>query len=240
MLGRLSECYQPLPSSVIYPSGASTGVLRPRDTFSVSGFGGRTNSSGYGVTYSGNVGIPYGSNIIEVSEDTADQYKYVAQFTGPTRNEEWTVVLWNKIGPSGALGGWYGNACGRFTVTAGQTHYVAFDEDSQGGWAAARGSSIPIDEHGGYASTWGEFDFGSNANHGWSGFDVSAIAAQNASLEVQGMKVCDVDKRICSTISKNAAFVHNAYTSGLADVGGIGGNLWPGQVRLAVTLDYEA
>lgn len=142
MLGRLSECYQPLPSSVIYPSGASTGVLRPRDTFSVSGFGGRTNSSGHGVMYSGNVGIPYGSNIIEVSEDTADQYKYVAQFIGPTRNEEWTVVLWNKIGPSGVLGGWYGNACGRFTVAAGQTHCVAFDEDSQGGWAAARASSI--------------------------------------------------------------------------------------------------
>lgn len=164
----------------------------------MSGFGGRTNSSGQGVTYSGNVGIPYGSNIIEVSEDIADRYKYVAQFNGPIRNEEWTVVIWNKIGPSGVLGGWYGNACERFNLAAGQTYYVAFDEDSQGGWAAARGSNIPLDEHGGYASIWGEFDFGSNVNHGWSGFDVSAIAAQNASLEVQGMKVCDVDNRICS------------------------------------------
>lgn len=29
----------------------------------------------------------------------------------------------------------------------------AFDENSQGGWAAAPGFSIPIDSYGGYAST---------------------------------------------------------------------------------------
>jgi hypothetical protein len=207
---------------------------------SVSTFGSTTNSSGSGVQYSGNVGIPYGSNIIEVSHDVANQYKYVLRFGGPATGGSWTVVLWKKIGPDGLLSGWYGHGCKMFTLTPGQYRYIAIDEDSQGGWAAAPGVSIPLDSQGGYASTWGEFDFGSSINSGWSGFDVSAIATQNAGLSVQGMKICDVLTAICSYITKDAADVHNAYIRALAGVGGIGGNLSPGPVRLAVTIDYDA
>lgn len=53
-----------------------------------------------------------------------------------------------------------------FTLTPGEYRYIAIDEDSQGGWAAAPGVSIPLDSQGGYASTWGEFDFGSSINSG--------------------------------------------------------------------------
>jgi hypothetical protein len=207
-------------------------------SYSTSGFGSSTASSGSGVTYAGNVGNPYGSNIIQVSASDASQYKYVAQFQG-SNTDDWTVAIFNKYGPDGKMTGWYGNACQTFTLAAGETKYIAFDDDSQGGWAAASGSTIPTDAAGGYASTWGEFDFGSTTNNDWSGFDVSAIAAQNAGLTVDGMKICDVLGGTCSTISPNAAVVDNAYTSAETDIGGIGGNISGGAVRLAVTIGYS-
>lgn len=211
----------------------------PSGDASTAGFGGVTGSSGSSVTYSGNVGSPYGSNIIEVSADEASQYKYVAQFQG-SNTDDWTVAIWNKYGSDGTMDGWYGNACKTFTLSAGSTVYIAFDDDTQGGWAAAEGSTIPTDSDGGYASTWGEFDFGSTTNGGWSGFDVSAIQAQNAGLTVQGMEICDAIGGTCSSITANAASVNNAYTSAETAIGGIGGNLDSGNgVRLAVTIDYS-
>lgn len=208
-------------------------------SYSTDGFGSSTSSSGSGETYAGNVGSPYGSNIIQVSAAKASEYKYVAQFKGSS-TDSWTVAIFNKYGPDNKMTGWYNNACETFTLAAGETKYVAFDEDSNGGWAAApAGSSIPTDGAGGYASTWGEFDFGSDTNKGWSGFDVSAIAAQNAGLPVDGMKICDALGSVCSTITKGAAKVDNAYTSAETDIGGIGANLGSGPVRMAVTIDYS-
>ncbi|KAJ5637940.1 hypothetical protein N7490_007819 [Penicillium lividum] len=221
-------------------SSASWTEIPSDGVYSTSGFGTATNSSGSGDTYSGNVGSPYGSNIICVSADDASSYKYVVEFTG-SNTDDWLVVIWNKYSSDGTMDGWYGNACHTFTLTAGETKYYAFDYDSQGGWAAAKGSSIPTDDYGGYASTWGEFDFGSTANSGWSGFDVSAIMAQDADLSVQGMKICDAYNTdgTCSYITTSAGTVHNAYTSAETDVGGIGGNLDAGPVRLSVVLDYD-
>ncbi|KAL2820145.1 hypothetical protein BDW59DRAFT_150973 [Aspergillus cavernicola] len=138
------------------------------------------------------------------------------------------------------MDGWYGNACHNFTLTPGSVKLYAFDSDSQGGWAAAPGSSIPTNDYGSYASTWGEFDFGSTVNSAWSGFDVSAIQAQNADLTVQGMKICSAHgSSTCSSLTSGAEIVAEAYTSDKASVGGIGGNLSPGPVRLAVTIDYS-
>jgi hypothetical protein len=211
------------------PSGGS---------FSRDGFGSSTASSGSGETYQGNVGNPYGSNIIQVDESKASEYKYVAQFKGPD-SDHWTVAIFNKYGPDGKMTGWFGNACQTFTLAPGETKYVAFDEDSNGGWAAAPGSTIPTDQNGGYASTWGEFDFGSATNTGWSGFDVSCISAQNAGMPITGMQICDVLSNTCSSIAKDAAKVDNAYTSAQTNVGGIGGNLGSGPARLAVKLDYR-
>ncbi|KAJ5642795.1 Allergen [Penicillium lividum] len=181
--------------------------------------------------HSGNIGVQYGSNIIEVPADKANQYKYVVRFIGPPEGESWSLVIWNKLRPDGIPGGWYGKACKKFIIAAGQTLFVAFNEDSQGGWAAAPGIALPSDSKGGYASTWGEFDFGSSINNGWSGFD-------NAGLTIQGMQICDVLTYICSAITRDASDVHNAYIREVADIGGIGGNLAPGPVRLEVALDY--
>jgi hypothetical protein len=186
----------------------------------------------------GNIGRPYGSNIVEVSSSDVSQYKYVAKF-GPS-TDGWKVVIWNKAGPDGRIDGWYNNACHTFTLTAGEVRYIAFASNSQGGWTAANTTVIPADQYGGYASTWGEFDFGSTPNNDWSGFDVSAIQAQNANLEVQGMKICSLhNEYLCSYVTRGATVVHNAYASSEADAGGIGGNLPPGPVRLVVNIDYD-
>ncbi|KAJ0418846.1 hypothetical protein BJY00DRAFT_287132 [Aspergillus carlsbadensis] len=226
-------------STTTSTSDSSDWSSTPSDgVYSTTGFGDRTNSTGSGISYTGNVGSPWGSNIIEVDSSSASSYKYVIQITG-SNTVDWFVSFWNKIGPDGGMNGWYGHSAVNFTLAAGETRYVAFDEDSQGGWGAAEGTSLPTDEYGGYACTWGEFDFGSSINDGWSGWDVSAIQAQNADLTVQGMRICTAAGEDCSTITTDAASVVNAYTAAEAAVDGIGGSVTEGAVRLAVEIDYS-
>lgn len=210
----------------------------PSGDFSSKGFGGRTSSAGGSIdTYHGNVGTPWGSNIIEISEGDASQYKYVAQIQGKN-TEPWTVVFWNKFGPDGKLDGHYGRSALTFTLSPGETKYVAFDENTQGGFGAVSGS-LPTGTHGAYSCTWGEFDFGNLDNNEWSGFDVSAIQAQMSGHDVQGMKICDAQGGVCSSISKGGKSISNAYSQAETDIGGIGGNLQNGPVRLSVVIDYD-
>lgn len=190
------------------------------------------------VHYVGNVGDPYGSNIIEISAEAANQYKYVARFEGPKNGQSWTVVIWNKFAADGRLGGWLGNACRTFTLANGEVRYIAFDDKSQGGWASAPDSFIPLDQNGGYAATWGEFDFGSPINFGTSTFVVSTIAAERAGFEARGMRICDIHSDICSWIDASSGAVYNAYTTTVANNARMGGIVLPGPVRLAVTIGY--
>ncbi|KAE8397604.1 hypothetical protein BDV37DRAFT_265257 [Aspergillus pseudonomiae] len=208
-------------------------------SYTREGFGGQTknNDEAY-IKYIGNVGNPYGSNIIEVSESKACEYKHVVRIDG-SEKEPWTVAFWNKMGPDLKLTGWYGNAVLTLKINPGESKYVAFDDDSQGAWGAAKGDKLPVDQFGGYACTWGEFDFGNTSNEGWSGWDVSAIQAQNAGMDVQGMKICTHDNQKCSTISNFAKLVENAYTALEAGVDGIGGEWTKGALRLIVNIDYD-
>ncbi|PYH42522.1 putative allergen Asp F4-like [Aspergillus saccharolyticus JOP 1030-1] len=208
--------------------------------YSTSGFGARTNTtSSSGDTYVGNVGNPWGSNIIEVSASEAWQYKYVVQFTGQN-SEDWFVSIWNKIGPDGADDGFFGHSALNFTLASGETRYVAFDENSQGGWGAAEGSSLPTNDYGEYSCTWGEFDFGDEENSSWSGWDVSAIVAEEASQTIQGMKLCRHGTSTgCSYITSGGDTVENAYTPSESSVGGIGGSVSAGPLRLAAVIDYS-
>ncbi|KAF7594807.1 hypothetical protein BBP40_008310 [Aspergillus hancockii] len=209
------------------------------DSYTREGFGGRTkNNNKEYIDYAGNVGVPYGSNIIEVAESKACDYKHIIRIEGSNK-DPWTVAFWNKMGPDGKLTGWYGNAVLTLHIEPNEVKYVAFDEDTQGAWGAAKGDKLPTDQYGGYACTWGEFDFGNTKNNGWSGWDVSAIQAQMANMEVQGMKICDHTGGKCSSISNLAKLVENAYTALEAGVDGIGGNEITGAVRLNVNIDYE-
>ncbi|RDW68866.1 uncharacterized protein DSM5745_08626 [Aspergillus mulundensis] len=208
--------------------------------FSYKGFGGRTSQSitGNKFTYSGNVGTPWGSNIQEVSAEEAAQYKYVVQFHG-SKTDKWTVIVWNKIGPDMKMTGWYGNSAVSFSLEPEEIRYVAFDENSQGSWGAAKGDSLPTDEFGGYSCTWGEFDLGSEVNGGWSGWDVSAIQAEAAGQHIQGMKMCAHDDTNCSIITTGAKKVQDAYMEKDKWADGIGGKVVPGPVRIVTHLDYD-
>ena len=211
----------------------------PSKSYSTAGFGVSTGPFGSGDAYVGNVGRPYGSNIMEVAASDASQYQYIVKFVGPSTGG-WRVAIWNKSGPDGKLDGWYGNACFQFTLAADEAKYIAFATNSQGGWVATNTTSIPTNQFGSYAGTWGEFDFGNTANNGWSGFDVSAIQTQNAMLEVQGMSICSMlHDDLCSYLTWGAAIAHNAYTSSNADVGGIGGNIPADPVRLVASIGYD-
>ncbi|KAL4924802.1 uncharacterized protein BDV17DRAFT_203228 [Aspergillus undulatus] len=208
--------------------------------FSFLGFGGRTSQTitGNKFTYEGNVGTPWGSNIQEVSASDAANYKYVVQFHGSKR-DTWTVVVWNKIGPDGLMTGWYGNSALTFKLQPNEIKYVAFDENSQGSWGAAKGDELPTDQYGGYSCTWGEFDLGSEVNGGWSGWDVSAIQAEAINAHIQGMKMCSYDGSNCSIITTGAKYVKDAYMEKDKWADGIGGKVVPGPVRIVTHLDYD-
>lgn len=227
------------PNGANLPSSLEWTSIPKHGAFSNKGFGGRSPPHGTQIKYRGNVGIPWGSNIISVSPTAAHAYKYVVQFTG-SNTQPWTIIIWNKVGPSNKMDGWYGHSALTFILAPGETRYVAFDEDSEGAWGAAPGTDgLPTDHWGGYTSTWGEFTFGDVENDGWSGWDVSAIQAQIAHGQVQGMRICDADGQGCSIITPDAEKVVNAYTESKRHHDGIGGAAAPGPVRLLVDIDYR-
>lgn len=227
------------PSGPDLPASLHWTSLPAKGGFSLKRFGGRSSPHGRRIKYRGNVGIPWGSNIISVSPIQAHRYKYVVQFRG-SNTRPWRVTIWNKVGPDGKLDGWYGHSALTFVLAPGETRYVAFDEDSQGAWGAAPGThGLPTDTWGGYTSTWGEFSFGDGENNGWSAWDVSAIQAQLAHQNVQGMRICRADGQDCSVITPGARKVAAAYTESTRHHDGIGGAAAPGPVRLVVDIDYR-
>ena len=188
------------------------------------------------IMYAGNVGSTWGCNQMLISEDIADQYDYTIKVVGKN-TEPWKVVCTNKIGPDGGLTGWYdGNAAVEFTLQPGATQYIAADANTQGICAAAPGDSIPVDQYGGYASTWFEFDFCNESNNGWSGADISSIQAEAAGFEVQAMQTCQGE--ICSTIHEALAgvapLIENAFDITLKYEDGHGLNIPEGPAELTL------
>ncbi|KAJ6044197.1 hypothetical protein N7499_006701 [Penicillium canescens] len=225
-------------------SGSSNWASYPSNgEYSRSGFGSSTSSKRVGSLdwdYIGNVGSPWGSNMIRVEEDVASQYKHVIRFENDN-SKAWTVVMWNSYGPSGGLNGfWSPNSALGFTVEPGHSIFVAIDDDSQGGWGASEGEGLPTNFVGQYASTWGEFDMSNSQNDGYSGWDVSCIIAQLANMEIAGMQICNHAGEKCSSITNGATSVVNAYTS--ADQGKPDKAVAqsPGPVRLVVNLGWSS
>lgn len=236
--GTVESWIQSGTSTSTTPTAAPTTTSGSTSTTGSNGFGGRTSPSGSGDTYCGNVGIPYGSNIIQISEGDVNNYQYVIKINAcPT--EAYTVGFWNKIGPQGGVNGFFGHAVLNFQVQPGDVNYVAIDEDSQGAFGSAPGNSLPTTAYGSYSCTWGEWDFGSSINDGYSGFDVSAIPPQDANQFIQGLKMYHAASNTCSSITEGGADVNNAYTTAQRNAGGIGGNLAPGSVFLEVNLCFQ-
>lgn len=221
-------------------SGGAWSDAPANGQYSRAGFGGVSPAQKVGLLdwdYIGNVGLPWGSNIIEVAESAASQYKHVLRFEG-SESEPWSVVFWNTYGPDNKMTGfWAPNKALSFTLAPNEVKYVAIDDNSQGGWTAAPGD-IPTTNFGQYAGTWGEFDMSSEKNDGFSGWDVSCIIAELNNLEIQGMRICNHLGQDCSAIGKGLSSLINAYTKNDQGNNHLAVAQPSGPVRLVVQLDY--
>lgn len=163
---------------------------------SLTAFGGRSTTSGSaGDDYYGNCGVPYGSNIIKVDSRTG--YSYTNEFIN-TSGESMTVVVWNKIGSDGQV--LSGSALApkspalTFVLDVGASQIVAFDEDSQVGWAQAVSKFAAS---GAFATSWGEANFVSTG----SGYDLSAI--MNADGNDYSMTITSTEASCISDMTQN-------------------------------------
>lgn len=210
-------------------------------TAAATGFGATTAPSGSGSTYCGNVGSPYGSNIIEISEGDLSNYDYTITLDGSQIDEDYDVIFWNKCSAEGLLTGFFATSFPlTVTVSPKSKSYVAIDTDTQGGFIGyPSSSSIPRNAVDGIVlGFWGEFDFGDSANNGWSGFDVSAIEANIAGISNYPGLLISGDGQT-SSITTGLGAVSNAYTQAETDIGGIGGNVAAGPLALTAILNYS-
>ena len=137
-------------------------------------FGGRTDpvDNGNKDEYKGNIGIPYGSNMIQLaSANDIKDYKYSNTFTNGG-SDKISVVVWNKAGSDGRpQSGMALPPHIQFDLGAGESVALAFDENSQIGFA----KDGQRNQYGLLTTAWGEADFGDLRNQGWSGYDRSTI-----------------------------------------------------------------
>jgi hypothetical protein len=191
------------------------------------------------IASTGNTGVEghWGCNMMTVDESIASEYSYTTKFTN-VDSEEYQVVCFNKIGPTGQIDGFW-HAGLTFTVAAGESQDVAFDSNTQGGCAFGPGE-VPKTSWGEYAGTWIEFDFGSERNNYWSGADCSSlVAASEDGQPIYGCNLCTEDKSTCSTIYPGGAGV-NSFIAGTAALDGLGLNLPAGDVHLTVEIGHKA
>jgi hypothetical protein len=137
-------------------------------------FGSPTNPSGsVGDNYMGNIGSPYGSNVIRVAD--ASSHDYTITFKN-TASQGMTVNVWQKAGHDGQV--LSGSALApkdttlTFYLPEGASQVIAIQENTQLGWAEA---CSDFAASGAYATTWGEGNFVKTG----SGYDVSAILNPN-------------------------------------------------------------
>ena len=163
----------------------------------LTSFGEATASSGSDVDKIGNIGNAQGSNMIKVS--STEGYQYTNNFIN-TSGSKMTVVIWNKAFST------TGNAADAeanlgscvapktpaltFVLAPGANQIVAFQEDSQVGWAQAVSA---IAESGAFATSWGEANFCSTG----SGYDLSAI--MNAAGNNYKMAISSVEAPQCTS-----------------------------------------
>lgn len=229
-------------SSSSSSSGSSNWADYPSDgKYTTTGFGGSTAAKRIGSLdwdFIGNLGSPWGSNMIQVEESAASGYKHVMRFENDNA-KAWTVLMWNSYGPSGGLNGfWSPNKALSFTVEPNQSIFVAIDDNSQGGWGAVEGEDIPTNYVGQYASTWGEFDMSNSQNGEYSGWDVSCIIAELAKMDIAGMQICNHQGEKCSSITQGAGSVVSAYTAADQGKPDKAVSQGPGPVRLVVNLGW--
>jgi hypothetical protein len=160
---------------------------------SLTSFGGDCGcvSGSAGDFYMGQVGLPYGSNMIKV--DSTSGHDFTNTFTN-SQSETITINIWNKVGHD--MQPLSGSALApksttlTFTLAPGKSQIVAFMPDSQVGWAQACSATA---ESGAFATTWGEANFCSTG----SGYDMSAIMNPNGNN--YNMSISSVEAPACTS-----------------------------------------
>jgi len=141
----------------------------------LSSFGQSTAGSGSIIGKIGNIGSPQGSNMIKV--DSVGDHKYTNTFEN-TSGKPMTIMVWNKAfardnDPNKVeanLGAMMAPTSPALSITLapGESQVVAFQEDTQAGWAQA---TTDVHMSGAFATTWAEINYISTG----CGYDVSAI-----------------------------------------------------------------
>ncbi|KAL8872000.1 MAG: hypothetical protein Q9174_002295 [Haloplaca sp. 1 TL-2023] len=173
------------PSSDKPSEGSSgSGIVKGAHGGAQGAFGGRTEGrqGGNKDLYIGNVGSPFGSNMMLVDTATAqDKYEYTITFKN-TGSKDIKVIVWQNPGRDGSpLGGKGEDPIITIPLGGGQSQAVAFDEDTHGAFSLDCARDNP---DGSTVCARGEYNFGDqcppqwdnkNGAQGWSGFDRSTI-----------------------------------------------------------------
>ncbi len=191
---------------------------------SLTSFGGDCGcvSGTAGDYYIGQVGSPYGSNIIKV--DSTEGYAFTNTFHN-TQSETITVNVWNKVGHD--MQPLSGSALApksttlTFTLAPGKSQVVAFMADSQVGWAQATSATA---ESGAYATSWGEANFCTSG----SGYDLSAI--MNANGNNYNMSISSLEAPACTSDMNQ-----NMWLTPTEPVGGSDGSCYIAQNTATLT-----
>ena len=195
----------PVPSSassaplslVVEPAGefgsSMEGSISNEYASSHQDFGGNT-APNYApdVQYIGNVGKPYGSNMLYISEESIKKYPWTNTFNNNGKDAI-TVRVWNKAWCDNSdcthtvtpLGGQGGIPNLLFKLPPGQSKTVAFAKNTEMAWS----QDCPLSSQDGATEcTWGEATFGKPELDGsdWSSYDVST---QNAGNCIQFMSI---------------------------------------------------
>lgn len=197
----------------------------PKEHGSGKGFGRQSDpvDDGNQDHYIGNVGIPYGSNMIFVDESQRSSYKYTLTLTN-INDVATTYIVWNKSGKDGQPQSGMGSEPNlRFTVGSQESRVIAFDENSQVSFSRdcernKQGGNLPD-------CTWGEADFGDLRNGGWSGYDCSSIPNSKGNVDYcrmscEGAKTSSHEGNMFTDVSQTNA----------------GGSLAPGPVTFYAEL----
>ena len=139
-------------------------------------FGGTTTPQNVGQTdaYIGNIGSPYGHNMLPLPDCDISGHDFSLTFTAAS---DVKIALWNKNGddcamPNRPLTGASRNAFFMFELAEGQKAVFAMAPDSQVAFSQACDRNSKT---GQFDCTWGEADFGDTQNGGASGYDRSSI-----------------------------------------------------------------
>lgn len=173
-----------------YPGGVTSA---DGPAFSEFGAPSGTHADGIPDDYQGNVGAVYGHNMYPLQNCDVSKQTYSLIFENAD-SQPIHVVVWNKVGDNykmpnvpGPITGAFRNAFWKFSLGPHQSAAFAVQANSQ----IAFSQVCDVGPAGEMACTWGEADFGSEPNSGYSGYDRSSIPSGSGNTGL--LTVCAKD-----------------------------------------------